>query len=264
MIKPYVQKVLVVDQDFMHNLKAQDFTEFKAFSNLDLDTMVITLPLAKSEDIEGFTKFIDPAYLRRGAVLVRPAYSDQFVPIEEFSEELVHRRFGVFSQLCIALGAKRVKISKLDEVEQENSVKSDLSGGASLDALVGKAEVSSKLSLSAKNGQTNQMNLTSHTAATGGPPDWPEADRIIEVYGLHRETLFMDVYNMRRVSSNSLNLHEFSIDTSKDVQRLFDSSLQTRISAMIKIYKGKVEFDKTFGSKENNKSASRLSVLVEF
>jgi hypothetical protein len=264
MIDAYVRKIVLVDQDFMNDLKSTSVTDFKAFNSPDIDTKVIALPSVNADQIAELIKVVDPSELRCGNVLVRPEYCDHFVPISEFSEELVLRRFGVFVQLCIALGAKRVKLTNVDEIDLEQSSKSVMGGGTNVSVPIAKGDINAKVEQSSKIDEIRSLIMKIHTEAEGGPPNLPEAERILDMYVLRREALFMDIYNMRRVSTNRLTSHQVSIDFTKDVKRFFDSSLKFKLQAMNKLYQGRGEFDMNMQAVEKNKTATKLSVLVEF
>lgn len=264
MIESYVQKIVVVDQQFLDELKSSSLTDYKSFATPDIDTKIITLPLADSKSITELSRVIDLSELRSGNILVKPGYTDQFVPVDEFSEDLVLRRYGVLVQLCIALGAKKVKISNIEDVNLENLDSTNIGGSLHIGTPIGDIEGGVKNSQISKNEAVLQSIMKMHTDASGGEPNLNEADHIMDMYGLRRESLFMDIYNMCRVSTNRLIRHEVSLDFSKDIKRAFDSSLQAKVKAMSKLYQGKAEFEKAKSCMEKNKSATKLSVTIEF
>jgi hypothetical protein len=264
MIDKHIQKIVVVDQGFMTDLKSTSITDFNTFSNTSIDTKVISLPVTDKNELASLFEVLNPSDLQPGNVLVRPQYFDQFVPIDAFSEELVPRRFGVFAQLCIALGAKEVKVSNVDQVDIEQSKQSTSSANATASIPTGGVEGNFNKDISEKFDEISRSIMALHTLAQGGEANLTEADRILDMYGLRREALFMDIYNMRRVTTNKLNSHQVSFDFTKDMNRIFDDSLKIKLQVMSKLYEGKAEFQKTQKSIEKNKHATKLTVLVEF
>eukprot|EP01032_Pedospumella_encystans_P008637 gene8637-10228_t len=128
----------------------------------------------------------------------------------------------------------------------------------------GGAEGDFKKDSSEKFNENRQSIMALNTLAQGGEANLTEADRILDMYGLRREALFMDIYNMRRVTTNKLSSHKVSIDFTKDMNRIFDDSLKVKLQVMSKLYEGKAEFQKTQKSIEKNKRATKLTVLVNF
>jgi hypothetical protein len=267
MIDSHIRKIVLVDQNFLSELKVASAIQHNAFASPSIDTKVITLDMSEAANmhaINELVKIIDPSELWPGNVLVRLDYSNQFVPIVTFTEELVPRRFGVFVQLCIALGAKRVKVSNVDEVDIEKSSHSATGAMAGGSAPGAQGKVDVNVETKDQHDEIKRSILKVQTEAEGGPPNMVEADRILDTYGLRHEALFMDIYNIRRVETNKTKSHTMSIDFTKDVRRFFDSSLKVKLQAMNAIYQGKIGFDKTRESVEKTKTATKLTVLVEF
>lgn len=264
MIEQHVRKVIIIDQPFLDDLRNTSLTDLQAFTSPDIDTMVITLPLSSHSQINELARYVDPTEIRAGSILVKPVYTDQFVPVDSFTEDIVLRKYGLFVQLCIALGAKKVAISSIEDINLESSESVSAEANIGGSAPVGKAEVAAKAKQSSLNDEVRQSIMKLHTEAHGGEPNLEEADRIMDQFGLRKDALFTDVYNMCRVSTNRLSRHEVSLDFSKEVKRVFDSSMQAKIKVMSKLYQGCAEFDKARKSLEKNRSATRLSVVVEF
>lgn len=83
-------------------------------------------------------------------------------------------------------------------------------------------------------------------------------------YGLHKDTLFNGILIMRQTRSNKLRHHALTLDSSRDMSRIFDHSLGVKLEVMSKLYKGKAEFEYTRKSIEDSKCATQLSVTVDF
>jgi hypothetical protein len=263
-IEAYVSKIIVVDQPFLDDLKQTSMADFQIFTSPDIDTKVITLPLASSEEIADLTQYMDASEIRPGRVLVKPGYSSQFVSVDSFSEDIVFRKYSLFVQLCIALGAKKIAISSIEDVSLETSKTKSTSAAGGVGAPLLKAEVGAKAGQSSLNDEVRKSIMKLNTEAHGGDPNLQEAHRIIENHCLQKDALFSDMYNLRRVSTNRLQSHEVTLDFSTDVKRIFDSSMQAKIKVMSKLYQGRVEFDSAKKSLERNRSATKLSVRVDF
>jgi hypothetical protein len=263
MIEPYVNKIIIVDEEFLSDLKHESRTDYHKFLNPNIDTKVLTLPLKQSE-IGAIAPFIDPSSIRSGSIVVKPGYTDQFVSIDAFAEELIQRKYGLFSQLCVALGAKKISITSIDDVSLEDKDTTSFEGGLSASHPLAKAEVNIKAKQSSQSDDFRKSVMKLITEAEGAEPNFNEADRLMAQFGLQKDSLFTDILNMCRGGTNRLRRHEVSIDCSKDVKRVFDSTMQANIKAMSKLYGGKAEFDKASSSVEKNKVATRLSVVVEF
>jgi hypothetical protein len=263
LIAPYVNKVIFVDNLFLENLGQISRMDLDYFSNPELDTKVVSLPLPPSE-IEEVTSSIDPSAIRPGSIVVRPGYTDQFVPVDSFSEDLVHRKFGLFVRLCIALGAKKVSITSIEDVSlgasDDVSTSVELGGSAPLGKA--KTEFKSKQSSLSDDFRKSIMKLT--TEARGGEPDLEAAETLMSKYGLKKDSLFTDILDMCKVVNNRLSRHEVSLDFSTDVKKVFDSSIQAKIQIMSQLYQGKADFERVRASVEKTSTATKLSVVVEF
>lgn len=264
MIEPYVTKIIIVDQEFIEDVKQSSMRDLEEFSSPGLDTKVITLPLIAKEDIQLLTQLVDPSDIRPGNIVVKPSYTDQFVPVDAFAEDIVVRKFGLLVQFCVALGARKVSISSIEDVSLDSEDKSGVEVGISADSSVFKAEAGVGVKQSNATDELRKSIMKLNTEAEGGAPDFEEAERLMRQYGLHRDSLFADIMGMCRVKTNKLRRHELTLDFSKDVKRVFDSSIGAKIKVMSKVYGGKVDFEKTRKSVEKNKTATKLSVVVEF
>lgn len=262
-IKPYTSKVFIVDETFMGDLKERSQTEYALFAHPGIDTEILRLPLVP-ERIESVIRVIDPSAIHSGNIVVKPTYSNEFVPIGQVSEDVVLRKYGLFVQLCVLLGATKVKVDSVEVVKLEsgNDMKADLdASGNGLGVGVEASGHTEKSSLS-KNFQESVTQLS--VEADGGEPDLEAAEALMSRYGLHKDTLFNGMLIMRQTRSNKLRRHELTLDSSRDMSRIFDHSLGVKLEVMSKLYKGKAEFEYTRKSIEDSKCATQLSVIVEF
>lgn len=262
-IKPYTSKVFIVDDIFINDLKEHSQTEYALFTEPSIDTEILRLPL-KPEEIESVTHLISPSEIHAGNIVVKPTYSNEFVPIGEVSEDVVLRKYSLFVQLCVLLGAQKVTITNLEgiQLDSSNDMKSSLGiagGGPGISANASAEINQSNLS---KNLQESLMQL--NTEADGGDPDIEAAKALINQCGLSRDTLFSGLLTMCQARSNKLRRHEVTLDSSRDVSRIFDLSMGAKLEVMSKLYKGKAEFEHTRKSVEQSKLATRLSITVEF
>jgi hypothetical protein len=259
----HIRKIIFVDKIFLEDLNQISRRDLEEFSYPGLDTKVIELPLSPT-NVDEVTALVDPSAIRPGSIVVRPGYTDQFVPVDAFSEDLMNRKYGLFVQLCIALGAKNVSVSNIDNVSLGSDSEMGMEAGVDVRAPLasGSAEFSSKKSGLTENVRKSIMEMK--TSACGGEPDFEKADTIIRQYGLQKDSLFMDMLGMCRVTTNRLSRHELSLDFSTDVKRIFDSSIHAKIKVMSKLYEGNVDFEKAKRSVERTRTATKLSVVVQF
>lgn len=263
MIERFVNKVIFVDSQFLENLGQISRTDLDDFNHPGFDTRVVSLPLPTSM-IEELTSIIDPSSIRTGTIVVRPGYSDQFVPLDSFSEDLVYRKYGLFVQLCIALGARKVSITNIEDVtlgaSEEAGISAELNAGAPL----GKSEAKYHSNQSSLTADFRKSIMELKTEAHGGQPNLGVAEDLIRQYGLQKDSLFTYMLNMCKVPTNMLSRHELSLDFSTDVKKVFDSSIQAKIRVMSKLYQGKADFERVRQSVERTTTATKLSIVVEF
>lgn len=264
MIEPYIRKIIIVDQNFLDDLKCTSITDYLEFSDPGIDTHIVTLPLQAPEDIDALIQYVDPSAIRPGNIVVKPGYTDQFVSLDNFAEDMVYRKYGLFVHFCIALGAKKVSISSIEDVGLEANETDSVGGGVSGSIPGGKVEANAKFKQSNLTEDFRKSIMKLNTEAQGGEPNLEVAEKLMNRYGLHRDSLFNDLLNMCIVSTNQLRKHEISLDFSTDVKRVFDSSIQAKIKMMNKLYQGQADFEKTRKSLAKNNSATKLTVVVEF
>jgi len=264
MIKPYVGKLIFVDEEFVSELKECSETEFSSFMNPVIDTKIINISSQNEVFFEGLVNYVDSSEVRPGNIVMKPAYSGRFVSVDCFAEDIVFRKYSLFVQLCVALGAKRVSVNGIQgvSIESSSSEDHDVNGGASSPLV--RADASGQAKRSSLSDQAEQSIYSLNTTACGGEPDIAESESIISRYGLSHDPLFIDIFNMRRISTNSLVKHEVSLDFSNDVKRNFDSNMKARVEIMSKLYGANADVQKAQASFEKNRTATKLSVVVDF
>lgn len=265
MIDPHIQKVIFVDEPFLTALKEGSITNFRAFTQPELDTQIVQLPL-NPEQINEMKQVAHLSEVRAGAILVKPDYNDRFMTIESFSDGHAERKYRLWVLLCLALGAKKVSVTNIEGVDVTSDEESSWSAnaaakskplGASLDAGVKNAS-------SQQQGEKRNAIMKIAAEASGGEPDLKRALQILQENGLDRDDMFKRLYDMRSFTGNALITHTFSLDTSSDFKRVLDDSLKAKVELMSKVYGGKAEFAKTRKSLEKASTALKLTVMVEF
>lgn len=263
-IEPYVTKVIFVDERFLEDIGQFSRKSLDEFSNPGLDTKVISLPLKSPSEVEKLSRMIDVSAICPGSIVVKPAYSDQFVSIETFSEDLVNGKYDCFVQLCIALGAKKVVISNVEAVNLSKDENAKTLAGLDAGGVLGGGGVELKNERSSQANDIAKSVREIKTEAQGGEPDIALAEEIIRKYGLNKDPLFTGMLNMCRTVNNRLRKHEFSLDFSKDVKRVFDASIEAKIKLMSEFYKGSGTFERARHSIETTRTATKLSIMVDF
>ena len=71
-----------------------DMASAATFDAPDLDTKVITLPLTVSNATE-LMHHVNVSDVRPGSVLVKPGYTDQFVTLDELTDDHAKNKFDV-------------------------------------------------------------------------------------------------------------------------------------------------------------------------
>lgn len=263
-MEPYITKVIIVDELFLNDLKQVSINDFDEFANPSLDTRIISLPLRDAAEIEALTRVMDVSDIRAGSILVKPSYCDQFVAVDSFSEDIVVRKYGLFVQLCHALGAKRVSIKGITDVKLEQSSNSGTSGALRASVPLGGGSVTCAAEESSLDDEFRKSITEITTEARGGPADIEAAERLIAQYSLQKDSLFTDITSMCKLTSNKVSRHELYLDFSKDVKKVFDSSIQAKVDVMGKFYGGGIDFERTKNALAKNRTATKLSIVVEF
>ncbi|AXV65918.1 hypothetical protein D0907_11885 [Pseudoalteromonas lipolytica] len=263
MIKSCVNKLIFVDEEFMRELEQGAVSVLEEFNNPTSDTQVIKLPL-KEDELTHLVQSMDVSEIKPGNILVKPNYINRFFRIEEFSESHVLRKYRLWTQLCLALGAKHVKVQDIKDVNIEAGNDSDISVKATASSLVAEGSLDVSAKKSSRANEIRQQIMDMSTDAEGSKPDLDAAHRILEKYNLFHDDLFMSVYEMRELMTNSLKRHEFYLDFSSDIKKVFNSSIKAKLDVMAKVYKGRIDFDSQENAFEDARTAMKLSILVEF
>lgn len=263
MIEEHTQKLFFVDSDFLEDLKASSIIEYKEFNKPQVDTQVIQLPVS-TEQLREIIPHVPPSEIRVGNVLAKSNYTDQFGPIDEFAEDHATRKYRLWVQLCIALGAKKVKVQNIESNIIESQDKS--SWGADIKAQAPIASLEAGLTKASTEIQENlnKKMLGIETEALGGMPDTAAAEDLLRRYDLFKDDMFRSMYEIRKIKSNQLVKHEFTLDFTTDMKRMFDSTTKAKLSAISKIYKGRADISGAIKSIEKSKTAIKLSITVEF
>lgn len=263
MLGKSVSKVIFVDSDFIENVKQLSVSDYVSFTKPELDTQLVYLPLKESDE-EEITRWIDPCFIKVGAVVVKPNYTDQYVQIDTFSKDIIKEKFLLFSRFCFALGAKKVSISSVEQIrstiEDQNDVNVNISGQAQV---VG-AEIEASKSKSSKSADQHNSIMKLNTEATGGEPNFESAEDMIRRYRLQQDTIFLDILNLRREKNNNLISRDWTLDFSKDVEKVFDSSMLSKIDVIAKIYKGSIGLEIENKSIQRSVMATNLNVTLVF
>lgn len=263
MIEAYTSKIFFVDKSFLDELKEDSLAEYNDFTRSQVDTQIIQLP-ASVEQINELIAYMPPSEIRVGNVLAKTGYTDQFGPIDAFAEDHAVRKYRLWVQLCIALGAKKVSIDNVEDVLIESRSKLDLDANIAGESLLGGAELGASHSANKLNDEINKKIMGLTAEATGGAPDLVVAEDMLKQYGLFTDDMFKNIFELRKIASNHLIKHEFTLDLTKDMKRMFDSSTKAKLSAMSKMYKGKADISVASNSLENSRVAIKLSIVVDF
>jgi hypothetical protein len=263
MIEQYTQKIFFVDDDFLENLKEESINEYNEFVRPQIDTKLIKLPL-QPENILELIDYVPPSEIRVGNILAKMGYGSQFDTIDEFAEEYIVRKYKLWVQLCIALGAKRVGISSAEEVFIDEQSRYEFEGGLKFEAPLNGIEANVGCSTNRDLEEKFKKILGFVAEAVGGEPDFVAAKDIMDRYGLFRDEFFESIYEMRKIKTNKMLSYRFTLDTTKDMKRMFDATTRMRLLAMSRIYKGKAEIASAENSIEKSRKAVKLDVVVEF
>lgn len=263
MIEPYTYKIFFVDKDFLEDLKEDSLTEYKEFTRPQADTQIIQLP-APTEQLNELITYMPPSEIRVGNILAKTGYTDQFGPIDEFAEDHAFRKYSLWVQLCLALGARKVSINNSEDVLIESQSTLDLDVNASGKTPIASAVSGLKHGSNELNDEINKKILGLVAEATGGLPDLVAAEEMLKQYGLFKDDMFRSIFEMRKLTSNQLIKHEFTLDLTKDMKRMFDSSTKAKLLAMSRIYKGRIDVSVANKSLEKSRMAKKLSVVVVF
>lgn len=264
MIEPYTQKIFFVSNELLEDLKHDSIVEYKNFITPQIDSKMIIVPELSAEQIGELVTCVPPTEIRVGNVLAKTGYTNQFGPLDEFSGDHAIRKFRIWVQLCIALGAKKVAINSIEKVLLQSQEQSETAAKGELNTLAFSADAELKRKTSAEEKEINEKILNLAAEATGGEPDITTAENILKRYDLYKDDMFLSMYEMRKIKSNTLIKHEFTLDLTQDMKRMFDASTKAKLKVMSKICKGGIDASVVNKSLEKSQTALKLSIVVEF
>ena len=264
MMKKYASKVLVVDDDLLLDLKHMSVTDHDLIvAEGDISTQLIKLPItdAVAEQLDGLIDFAD---LKPGVVLFKNNYSKSFDLAEDFTENVVLKKYGLFVRLCLALGAKSVHISDIEDDASSEKEKSGLAADISASGPMVDGSASVEIDNSALKAKVNKSVAKFVANATGGEPDLEMAKRLISEYKLHREQMFTDLYAFKENTKNHIQSYEVEMDFTSDVKFMSDSALAAQIDVMAKIYSGSASLKKVKNIVKEGQISKVLRIYVQF
>ena len=263
MIKSYTDKLIFVDDQFMRDLEQESVTDLVKFENPDPDTQIIRLPLVPDELTE-LTNYIDISEVKVGNILVKPGYSNKFIQIEDFAEDNTLRKYRLWVQLCIALGAKKVSVTDIQKVIVDSGEVSTTNVDASGKVTVVSADADMTVKKSSHEDELKEKITKISAVAQGSMPNLEAAKRILKDYKLLNDDMFVSIYEMRELGFNPLKEHKFELDFAKDLKKVFDTSIKAKFDVMAKVYKGRVALDAKSNAFNNARTATKLVINVEF
>lgn len=263
MIKNYTQKIFFVDEPLLEEVNHSSLSEYNKFTQPDIDTQVITLPL-ESGEVDALVEYIDPSEIRVGNVLAKAGYTNQFVPISDFSKDHVLRKYRLWLKFCLALGAKKVSIESAENVSLEAANNSSISASIHGKTTMGEADAKLENNTSSGNDEVRKEIMDIKAEAAGSDADIVTAEKILNDHKLKNDDMFTSIFEMRKLTLNPVLSHEFTLDFSKDLKRVFDSSTKARLNVISKFFDGAAEVDMAKSSLNSSQSAIRLSVKIDF
>jgi len=263
MIESYIHKIFFVDDYFLEALEQKSIAAYKTFTNVELDTKVIKLPLVGS-DANELVKYVHPSHIQVGNVLVKADYANQFLPVVEFASDYTLQKYQLWTRLCLALGAKSVRIIDVEDVNVEAEDAASIALDAAANTPFGGADVGFNAKRSHKNSEERKQIMDIMVQGAGSEADIVEAERILTKYNLFKDDMFNSIFELRKIKSNPLLKHQVDLDFSRDLKRVFDASMKARLKIMGQISEGQVELELIQKSLAKGRTTMKLSVVVEF
>ena len=263
MIKPYVTKLIFVDDAFLGEMKEQSISGYQSFLEPSLDTEIVSLTDCKDR-LEDLLKVVDVSDMKPGVVVARTTYSNQFHSFDSVFDEIQTRKYELLCRFCVALGATKVFVSKEERVLVERASETNIDASLAADSPVVRGSMDLAASRARKSEDKEGALQKFTTTAEGGEPDFETAQRMIDDFKLQRDSIFCDLLEMRKLKTNKLKSHELVMDLSRDVKQLIDDSMMAKIKVMSKIHSGSAGIQTAKKAVENNQSATRLTINVEF
>lgn len=264
MIEPYTQKIFFVDNELLADLKQDSIVEYKDFMRPQIDSKMIVIPDLSTQQISELVTYVPSSEIRIGNVLAKTGYTNQFGPLDAFAGDHAIRKFRIWVQLCIALGAKKVAVKNIEKIHVQSQDQSKIDLKGDVKASIGSANAEFKRKSNEEENAIIEKILSLAAEATGGEPDLAEAEEILTFYDLHRDDMFRSMYEMRRIKSNTLLKHDFTLDLTQDMKRMFDTSTMAKLKVMSKMCKGGIDASVVNKSLEKSQTALQLAIGVEF
>lgn len=264
-MKKHISKIIFVDDDFVSEFKSKDLSGYHNFIKTPLDTQIIALSSQSDIDELLDQNVLSPAQIRAGNVVVKsPCRENYFVSLPDLSEDIAVRKYDIFNAFCIALGAKRVFIEHFEFSDYNVSLTENINVNVVVKSPVvgGNADLNKNKNSRTADAVKKKVGVTS--VAEGGSPDIEKARFIINKYGLQYDSLFESLLESCELTNNRLLSKEFLIDTSKDLEKIIDSSLKAKLNVVSRIYSLSGGGDTSTVAVETNLVAFQLKMKVEF
>ena len=262
MIKPYVNKIIFLDEDDLRKVKVNSISAYEQLINPGPDTQVINL--SKEVDFEELVNYVNPSDISSGNIVFRHNYARDFSQVHDFSRGVIHEKYNLFLALCHALGAKKVLIkdvtSNSSVATQDRSINADFNADSI--SVTGSAHFSNT-----KKDEFIEVYkelLEIDTTAQGGEPDFEVAQEILREHNLKRDTFFTHIYDMRKVRNNKLDKYVTTLDYVREYENILNSKLIANVDLMMRFLNSTANLAaiKDYSLKEvaNNK----IQIEVEF
>lgn len=207
---PSSRKAILVLQQ--HDLERCAYEPGAAQSLLDEEAYVLTFPVRSQGELSpAFQYIVDAGLARPGNILVQN-------PFDTNSYEdalLAHQRFALakhmyFSNLCMLLGAKEVKVDQMDlrtrTAKFSINAKGERHGAGS--QVRNESEELERFH--------TEINLRDEFA--GAPPDIAAAEKLLRSTGLLRDQNMRTLLEMRRDGKNPLLTRELTLSLSNEAK----------------------------------------------
>jgi len=261
----HISKIIFVDNDFIDGYKSKDPTGYRDFNNPPLDTKIIQISDKDAVSDLLNSSLVDAGQIRSGNVVVKsPCRSNHFIALSDLSEDIAVRKYDIFNAFCITLGAKRVSVAHFESNDYTASLAENIDVDIKAKTFMGELDGNFNNNKNKKTTDSVEKKVCVISEAEGGSPDLEKAKAIIMKYGLQHDSLFESLYESCELTNNRLLSKEFLIDTSKDLEKLIDSSLKARLDIVGKIYSAAGGVSSLSVGIEKNLVAFQLRVKVEF
>lgn len=214
-------------------------------------TAVLPLPLRPGEE-PGPELAAIAAGLQPGALLIRSRLTDgAYLDASGAYERLALARFTIFAEICQRLGARRLDVAELQQLNDRGKVTAE----------VDVRTVATKGSGSTSTSWFNRLahSITASWKWDGGPADVNAAREHATAFGLDTDPMIMGLIRQRDFN-NKLGTHELRLDISSEAQREVNSTLE--LESVLK--KVGPAFKGTFDVLREQSSQLELTVKIVF